>query len=159
MWTFLKQTIYDYPIESLLFFQAAFGSLGFYIVTRYLMDKRIKGFLPKSIFTVTFMCSLGLLLMYLYEIFQVKISESIWDFILAILVIMCVIVIPVCLMFRLPYITYSFTIKGYKLPIFAIIVMLLYLKIIASWSNSIKDMKKIEDEIDIFSKRSLNILA
>lgn len=62
-------------------------------------------------------------------------------------------------MFRLPYITYSFTIKGYKLPVFAIIVMLLYLKIIASWSNSIKDMKKIEDEIDIFSKRSLNILA
>ncbi len=37
------------------------------------MDKRIKGFGPKSIFTVTFMCSLGLLLMYLYEIFQITI--------------------------------------------------------------------------------------
>lgn len=142
-----------------MFFEAAFGSLGFYIVTQYLMDKRIKGFLPKSIFTVTFMCSLGLLLMYLYEIFQVNVSVHIWDFILAILVIMCVIIIPVCLMFQMPYITYSFIIKGYRLPIFAIIVILLYLKIISYWSNWIKDMKKIEGEIDIFSKRSLNILA
>lgn len=143
----------------MLFFEAAFGSLGFYIVTRYLMDKRIKGFLPKTIFTVTFMCSLGLLLMYLYEIFQVSVSVHIWDFILAILVIMCVIIIPVCLMFQMPYITYTFTIKGYKLPIIAIIVILLYLRIISYWSNWIKDMKKIEGEIDIFSKRSLNILA
>ena len=69
------------------------------------MDKRIKGFLAKSIFTVTFMCSLGLLLMYLYEIFQIAIPESIWDFILAILVIMVVIIVPVCLLFKLPYIT------------------------------------------------------
>jgi len=89
------------------------------------------------------MCSLGLLLMYLYEIFQITIGETIWDFILAILVIMCVIIIPVCLMFKLPYITYSFSVRGYKIPVFAIIIMFLYLKIMLSWSSSIKDMKKI----------------
>ena len=123
----------------------AFGSLGYYIVTRYLMDKRIKGLLPKFIFTVTFMCSLGLLLMYLYEIFRIDIPETIWDFILAILVIMCVIIIPICLLFRLPYITYQYKIKTYRIPIVAIIVMFLYFKIIISWSLSIKEMKKIED--------------
>ncbi len=37
--------------------------------------------------------------------------------------------------------------------------MFLYLRGLMSWTSSIKDMKKIEDEIDIFSKRSLNILA
>jgi hypothetical protein len=107
------------------------------------MDKRIKGFLPKSIFTVTFMCSLGLLLMYLYEIFQLAVAEAIWDFILAILVIMCVVIIPVCLMFRLPYITYSIKIWRYRVPVLAVIVIVGYLKILASWSASIKDMKKI----------------
>lgn len=107
------------------------------------MDKRIKGFLPKTIFTITFMCSLGLLLMYLYEIFQVSVSTHIWDFILAILVIMCVIIIPVCLMFQIPFITYTFTLKGYRLPIIAIVTIVLYLRIISYWSGWIKDMKKI----------------
>lgn len=107
------------------------------------MEKRVEGLLPKTIFIVTFMCSLGLLLMYLYEIFQVEVSETIWDFILAILVIMCVIIIPVCLMFRLPYITYGIKIKGYKIPLLAIAVIFLYLRIIAFWSSSFKDKKKI----------------
>ena len=143
MWTLLKETITSYTLESLFCFQLAFGSLGYLIVTRYLMDKRIKGFLPKSIFTVTFMCSLGLLLMYLYEIFRLDIPETIWDFILAILVIMCVIIIPVCLMFRVPYITYRCKIGRYKIPIVAIIIMFLYLKVLISWTTSVKEMKKI----------------
>ena len=58
---------------------------------------------------------------------------------------MVVIIVPVCLMFKLPYITYSFSVKGYKIPVFAIAMMFLYLRTMLAWSLSIKDMKKIED--------------
>ena len=51
-----------------------FAFLGYTIVTRYLMDKQIRSFLPKTIFIITFVCSLSLLAMYLYEISLINLS-------------------------------------------------------------------------------------
>ncbi len=80
--------------------------------------------------------------MYLYEISLIDMSDSLWDFMLSVLVLMCTIFIPVCLLFRIPFATYKLPICGKtKIPIVAITLIIIYLRILALWSTEIKSKK------------------
>lgn len=52
----------------------AFALVGHLIVTRYLMEKQIRNPLPKTVFILTFACSVSLLAMYLYEISHIQMN-------------------------------------------------------------------------------------
>jgi hypothetical protein len=131
MWNYISETISLYPTCSFALTMFFFGWIGYLIVTRYLMEKQIRNFLPKTIFTLTFMCSCGLLAMYLYEISQFNIPDLFWDVILSVLVFLCVMIIPACLLFRFPFALYQFKIYGQKFPVFAVVIIILYFKILA----------------------------
>ena len=73
-----------YPISTFCVMTGCFGWLGYVIVTQYLMEKQIRSFFPKTIFTITFMCSVSLLAMYLYEISSIEMGENLWDFLLSV---------------------------------------------------------------------------
>lgn len=114
-----------YPSLSFVFTIAATSWLGNAIMTQYLMEKQIRHTLSRIIFLVTFSCSLSLLSMYLFEIMRFKINHSYWYFVLTVLIAMCEIVIPLCLIFRLPFVDHHFT--ALKIPILGIILSLAYL--------------------------------
>lgn len=161
MFTTLLELVREYPGVSFSSMMVMFAFLGYSIVTQYLMDKQIRSFLPKTIFIVTFVCSLSLLAMYLYEISSIHLSEALWDFLLSMEVFMCIIVIPTCLILRLPFATYQITVrKKTKIPIFGIVFILVYLRILAYWEAEIKSKKAIEEEgFGIFSKGHINVLV
>ena len=56
----------EYPIGSFCVMVTLFASAGYLIVTRYLMEKQIRGMLSKAVFIITFSCSVSLLAMYMY---------------------------------------------------------------------------------------------
>ena len=145
---------------SFLFMVTMFAWLGFVIVTRYLMEKQIRNFLPKIIFIVTFACSVSLLAMYLYEISLIHMQEALWNFLLSVLVIMCTIIIPIVLLLKFPYATYKIPIGSQtKVPVIGIIIVLSYLKMLAYWSGKIQAEKKLEDDVGFFTKDHINILV
>jgi hypothetical protein len=63
--------------------------------------------------------------MYLFEIMRFKINHSYWYFVLITLVAMCQIVIPICLIFRLPFVGYQSA--NFKIPILGILLSGVYL--------------------------------
>ena len=63
--------------------------------------------------------------MYLFEILRFKISHLYWQFLLIVLVAMCEVVIPLCLIFRLPLADERFT--SFRVPIFGVMLALGYL--------------------------------
>lgn len=159
MLTSMFDLITEYPTTSFFVMILMFAWLGFLVVTRYLMEKQIRNILPKIIFIITFTCSVSLLAMYLYEISLIHMSETFWDILLSVLVIMCTIVIPLVLLMKLPYATASLPLcSGTRVPIPAIIIVVLYLKLLSYWSAEIKNAKKLEEEIGMFTKEHINIL-
>lgn len=136
-----------------------FASIGYLIVTRYLMEKQIRNFLPKTVFIITFSCSVSLLAMYMYEISHIHMSEALWDIILSLLVIMCTIVIPVLLLLKIPFATYQvpFGSKA-RIPVLGIVIIVYYLRMLSIKSTEIKISKNVDDEIAMFSKEHINIL-
>lgn len=160
MLTTLIDLIKEFPTISFLMMVALFAWIGYLIVTRYLMEKQIRNFLPKVIFIITFACSVSLEAMYLYEISSIHMREALWDFILSVQVIMCIIVIPIVLLMKVPFATYQLPISSStRLPIFGIINVVVYLEILSYWSAEIKKAKKLEDEVGMFTKDHINILV
>jgi hypothetical protein len=105
-------------------------------MTQYLMEKQIRHTLSRVIFLITFSCSLSLLSMYLFEIMRFKINHSYWYFVLITLVAMCQVVIPICLIFRLPF---AWT-GGLRVPVVGIALSgvylyFLYLKVNNTWEK------------------------
>ena len=145
----LSELIRQYPQSSFCVMLVLFSIIGYLIVTRYLMEKKIRNFLPKTIFIVTFVCSLSLLAMYLYEISHINLPDSLWDLTLSVLVINCTILIPITLLLKLPYATKQIPIPrtDARIPIVAICLIILYLRLLSVWSSEIKSQKKIYDEI------------
>jgi hypothetical protein len=115
----------SYPSLSFLFTIFAACWLGNAIMTQYLMEKQIRHTLSRVIFLITFSCSLSLLSMYLFEIMRFKINHSYWYVDLITLVAMCQIVIPICLIFRLPFVGYHSS--TLKVPVLGIGLSGLYL--------------------------------
>ena len=160
MFSNVLQVFKQYPGFSFGFMMTLFALLGYTIVTQYLMDKQIRSYMPKTIFIITFVCSLSLLAMYLYQISLIHLSETLWDFMLSTLVIKCTIIIPICLLLRLPFATYRLTFRGKtKIPIFGIIIIIFYLRILSFWESEIKSKKDIDEEFGIFSKGHINVLV
>lgn len=62
----LVSNVVEYPTASFVLVMAFFAWFGNFIVTHYLIDKQIRNYLSKIVFVITFMCSVGLLAMYLY---------------------------------------------------------------------------------------------
>lgn len=60
----------EFPLLTFLCLLAFFALLGRFIITQYLLYTQVKT-LPRLIFIVTFMCSLSLLVLVLFEIVEV----------------------------------------------------------------------------------------
>lgn len=123
-----------------------FANAGYLIVTRYLMEKQIRGFLPKAVFILTFSCSVSLLAMYMYEISMIHMNETLWNVILAVQVIMCTVVIPVLLLLKVPFAMYQipFGPKA-RIPVLGVIIILVYLRMLSAKSTEIRVVKNMED--------------
>ena len=117
----------EYPNISFFLAIALFCWLGNFIMTQYLMEKQIRHTNSKIVFLITFSCSLSLLSMYLFEILSFKIDRYYWTFSLIVLVSMCEVVIPICLIFRLPFAGYHFKCFSINVPIIGLIISSLYL--------------------------------
>lgn len=149
----------DYPVSSFCVMVVAFASIGYLIVTRYLMEKQIRNFLPKTVFIITFSCSVSLLAMYMYEISYIHMSETLWDLILSTLVIMCTIVIPVFLLLKVPFATYQVPFGSRaRIPVLGALIIILYLRMLSVKSTEIRIAKNLADESGIFSKEHINVL-
>ena len=125
-----------YPSLSFLFTILAACWLGNAIMTQYLMEKQIRHMLSRIIFLITFSCSLSLLSMYLFEIMRFKIDHSYWYFVLITLVTMVIIVIPICLIFRLPFVGYhsgNFHANILGIGLSALYLYFLYVKVNNTW--------------------------
>jgi hypothetical protein len=91
--------------------------------------------LPKTVFIIIFVCSVSLLAMYLYEISLIQMNETLWDVILFIQVIMCIFVVPVLLLLRIPFARYQIPFgPRAKIPVLGIVIIVLYLKVISTKS-------------------------
>lgn len=135
MWEFLKEWLLDSPSLTFLITLGVFAWVGYLVVTRYLMEKQIRSFYSKMVFIATFMCSLGLLAMYLYEISLINIPDIFWYIILSSLVFISLIVIPISLLFKIPMILKQFNLGKCRVPILAIVAVLAYLRILSYWSG------------------------
>jgi hypothetical protein len=133
----------EYPIITFCLMVFIFASTGYLIVTRYLMEKQIRSFLPKTVFILIFSCSVSLLAMYLYEISHIHMSETLWDIILSIQVILCTIIIPALLLLKIPFATYQFPFA--KIPVLAIVLILAYLRMLSVKSEEITVAKNVEN--------------
>ena len=98
-------------------------------MTQYLMEKQVRHTLSRVVFLVTFSCSLSLLSMYLFEIMKFPIGEYYWYTVLIVLVLMCEIVIPLCLISRLPFNSFKFIFLGVQVPVLTLIASLIYIGI------------------------------
>ena len=72
---------------------------------------------------------------------------------------MCIVVIPILLLLRVPFATYQipFGSKA-RVPVLGIVIIVLYLRMLSVKSSDIKTAKKLDDEIGIFSKEHINVL-
>lgn len=136
----ISDLIKAYPLASFSIMIVSFSVIGYMIVTRYLMEKQIHNIFSKIIFTLTFVCSLSLLAIYLYEISNIQLSSSLWDIILSTLVIICTIVIPIALLLKLPYATKHIKIVGTQsnIPLIAFALITLYLWVLYTCSEQIR---------------------
>ena len=97
--------------------------------------------------------------MYLFEICHVDISDSLWDIILSLLVIMCIVINPVLLLLKIPFATYQIPFGSQaRIPVLGIVIIVLYLRMLSIKSSDIKSAKKLDDEIGIFTKEHINVL-
>ncbi len=73
-------------------------------------------------------------------------SETLWDLILSALVIMCTIVIPVLLLFKIPFATYQIPFGSRaRVPVLGIIIIIFYFRMLSIKSGEIKIAKKLDD--------------
>lgn len=65
--------------------------------------------------------------MYLFEIMNFSIDQYYWYFVLVVLVAMCEIIIPLCLIFRLPFAGLNFSLFKMEIPAIGLLASGLYL--------------------------------
>jgi hypothetical protein len=82
-----------------------FAMLGKFIVTQYLLYTQVKT-LPRIIFTVTFMCSLSLLVLVLFEIVEIGTPElrvNLWYASLLCITSICILIVPNLIIIKMLY--------------------------------------------------------
>lgn len=101
LWTLCR----EYPILTYVCLLSLFAGLGKFIVTQYLLYTQVKTF-PRVLFTVTFMCSLSLLALVLFEIVGIGSPElriRLWHISLLFITADCILLIPNMIIFKMVY--------------------------------------------------------
>jgi hypothetical protein len=146
--------------------------LGKFIVTQYLLYTQVKT-MPRLIFTVTFMCSLSLLVLVLFEIVEIGSSElriHLWYITLLSITAICILVVPNLIIFKMLYLnnrkdsqnTCSSRVWLSKLMAYVVVALsvnFLYFKIVAEKSQEILEVKKeFYLDVGLFNDLHVNVL-
>lgn len=101
IWALCRQ----FPLITFFSFLVLFALIGQFIVTQYLLYTQVKT-LPQVIFTATFMCSLSLLVLVLFEIVEVGTPDlriHLWYFSLLGITSLCILVVPNLIIIKMIY--------------------------------------------------------
>jgi hypothetical protein len=129
--------------------------------------------MPRLIFTVTFMCSLSLLVLVLFEIVEIGSSElriHLWYITLLSITAICILVVPNLIIFKMLYLnnrkdsqnTCSSRVWLSKLMAYVVVALsvnFLYFKIVAEKSQEILEVKKeFYLDVGLFNDLHVNVL-
>ena len=95
----------EFPVLTTFFNLILFGLLGDFIVTNYLMETRLNK-LPRIVFTLTFISSLSLLMLVLFEIGEIgdpAFRIRLWYLCILILSLGCTTAVPTLIFLKLFY--------------------------------------------------------